>query len=51
MTRMVEDGTSLGPLELAGGRWGVGDASRPGTYWVEFRPDGLYQHEPDSGDG
>ncbi|MFJ6073897.1 hypothetical protein ACIQFU_24155 [Streptomyces sp. NPDC093065] len=46
---MVEDGTSLGPLELAGGHWAVGDASRPGTHWVEFRPDGLHQHEPDSG--
>ncbi|MGW3974120.1 hypothetical protein ACWEFD_33120 [Streptomyces ardesiacus] len=48
MTRMVGDGTSLGPLELFGGRWGVGDASRPDTHWVEFRPDGLHQHEPDS---
>ncbi|MEU9519348.1 hypothetical protein [Streptomyces sp. NPDC048224] len=45
---MMEDGTSLGPLQLAGGRWGVGDGSRPGTHWVEFRPDGLRQHEPDS---
>ncbi len=49
MTRMMEDGASLGPLELTGGRWGVGDAARPGTHWVEFRPDGLHQHEPDSG--
>ncbi|WP_435857167.1 hypothetical protein [Streptomyces tendae] len=48
MTRMVEDGASLGPLQLTDGRWGVGDASRPGTHWVEFRPGGLHQHEPDS---
>ncbi|MDF6044225.1 hypothetical protein LRD69_19195 [Streptomyces sp. JH14] len=45
---MVEDGTFLGPLELAGGHWGVGDATRPDTHWVEFRPDGLYQCEPAS---
>lgn len=48
MTRMVADGASLGPLELVRGRWGVGDASRPDTHWVEFRPDGFHQHEPDS---
>ncbi|MFJ8547055.1 hypothetical protein ACIRFH_34820 [Streptomyces sp. NPDC093586] len=46
---MVEDGTFLGPLELVGGHWGVGDATRPGTHWVEFRSDGLHQREPDSG--
>ncbi|MFE9707750.1 hypothetical protein [Streptomyces sp. NPDC005930] len=45
---MSEDGMSLGPLHLTRGRWAVGDASRPGTHWVEFRPDGLRQHEPDS---
>ncbi|MFE3187163.1 hypothetical protein ACFXKR_40960 [Streptomyces violascens] len=45
---MVEDRTFLGPLELTDGRWGVGDATRPDAHWVEFRPDGLYQHEPDS---
>ncbi|MFE7432573.1 hypothetical protein ACIPH4_22425 [Streptomyces tendae] len=45
---MVEGGASLGPLQLTDGRWGVGDASRPGTHWVEFRPGGLHQHEPDS---
>ncbi len=39
---------SLGPLELTDGRWGVGDATRSDTHWVEFRPDGLYQHGPDS---
>ncbi|MFD6189329.1 hypothetical protein [Streptomyces sp. NPDC060275] len=44
---MGEDGASLGPLEPTDGRWGVGDATRPGTHWVEFRPEGLYQHEPD----
>ncbi|MCQ9178108.1 hypothetical protein KMT30_03440 [Streptomyces sp. IBSBF 2953] len=45
---MVKDRTFLGPLELSDGRWGVGDAAKPGAHWVEFRPDGLYQHEPDS---
>ena len=45
---MVEDSTCLGPLELSGGRWGVGDATRPDAHWVEFRPDGFFQHEPDS---
>ncbi|MBB5927241.1 hypothetical protein [Streptomyces echinatus] len=45
---MVEDGASLGPLELTRGRWGIGDATRPDTHWVEFRPDGLHQREPDS---
>ncbi|MBL1083466.1 hypothetical protein JK359_16040 [Streptomyces actinomycinicus] len=45
---MMEDGASLGPLELTGGHWGIGDATRPDTHWVEFRPDGLYQREPDS---
>jgi hypothetical protein len=45
---MVGDGTFLGPLELADGHWGVGDATRPDAHWVEFSPDGLYQHEPDS---
>ncbi|MGW2332572.1 hypothetical protein ACWCXS_01340 [Streptomyces sp. NPDC001685] len=48
MPRMEADGTHLGPLELVSGHWAVGDATRPGTYWVEFRPDGLHQHEPDS---
>ena len=48
MTRMVENGTNLGPLELVNDCWGVGDATRRGTHWVEFRPDGLLQHEPDS---
>ncbi|MFD8376233.1 hypothetical protein ACFV2Z_36710 [Streptomyces sp. NPDC059688] len=45
---MGEGRTHLGPLELTDGHWGVGDATRPGTHWVEFRPDGLHQHEPDS---
>lgn len=35
---------SLGPLELTDGRWGIGDAARPGTHWVELRPDGFQQH-------
>ncbi|RDD84424.1 hypothetical protein [Streptomyces parvulus] len=48
MTRMMAHGTNLGPLELTDGCWGVGDAARPGTHWVEFRPDGLLQHGPDS---
>lgn len=39
---------SLGPLELTDGRWRVGDAARSDGHWVEFRPDGLHQHEPDS---
>ncbi|MFF7072021.1 hypothetical protein [Streptomyces pseudovenezuelae] len=45
---MLKDGAFLGPLELLDGRWVVGDASRAGTHWVELRPDGLHQHEPDS---
>ncbi|CAM5618500.1 hypothetical protein SVIOM342S_00541 [Streptomyces violaceorubidus] len=45
---MGEDRASLGPLELTDGRWGVGDATRPDTHWVELRPEGLHQHEPDS---
>ncbi|MFH8934318.1 hypothetical protein [Streptomyces griseosporeus] len=45
---MGADATHLGPLELVGGHWAVGDATRPDTHWVEFRPDGLHQHEPDS---
>ncbi|MFJ8085569.1 hypothetical protein ACIQ6Y_33945 [Streptomyces sp. NPDC096205] len=45
---MVADGAFLGPLELCSGHWGVGDATRPDTHWVQFRPDGLYQHGPDS---
>ncbi|MGC0383416.1 hypothetical protein [Streptomyces sp. SAI-129] len=45
---MGEDRASLGPLELTDGRWRVGDAAQPGAHWVEFRPDGLHQHEPDS---
>ncbi len=48
MPRMEAHGTHLGPLELVGGRWAVGDATRPDTHWVEIRPDGLHQHEPDS---
>ncbi|MET7690284.1 hypothetical protein ABZT06_20255 [Streptomyces sp. NPDC005483] len=46
---MVRDGAFFGPLELVDGHWGIGDATRAGTHWVELRPDGLYQHEPDSG--
>ncbi|MGV9506193.1 hypothetical protein ACWDQZ_11355 [Streptomyces tendae] len=45
---MGEDRASLGPLELTGGRWRVGDATQPDAHWVEFRPEGLHQHEPDS---
>ncbi|MFJ9046615.1 hypothetical protein [Streptomyces sp. NPDC102347] len=45
---MEAHGTHLGPLELVGGRWAVGDATRPDTHWVEIRPGGLHQHEPDS---
>ncbi len=45
---MGTDGTHLGPLELTGDRWTVGDATRPDAHWVELRPDGLHQHEPDS---
>ncbi|MEU1872493.1 hypothetical protein RKD37_005132 [Streptomyces ambofaciens] len=45
---MGEDRASLGPLELTDGRWRVGDATRPGAHWVELRPEGLHQHEPDS---
>ncbi|MFG2576367.1 hypothetical protein [Streptomyces sp. NPDC048481] len=45
---MVKDRTLLGPLALSDGSWGVGDAAKPDAHWVEFRPDGLYQHEPGS---
>ncbi|MFI8201691.1 hypothetical protein [Streptomyces sp. NPDC085937] len=40
--------TQLGPLELVGGRWTIGEATRPDTHWVEIRQDGLHQHEPES---
>ncbi|MEU2026772.1 hypothetical protein ABZ565_32220 [Streptomyces sp. NPDC016469] len=45
---MTVNHADLGPLELTGGRWGIGDATRPGTHWVELRPDGFQQHEPDA---
>ncbi|GHF96907.1 hypothetical protein [Streptomyces thermodiastaticus] len=45
---MTEQSVSLGPLAPAGGRWGIGDAERPGRHWVEFRPDGLCRHQPDA---
>lgn len=48
MPRMEADGTHLGPLELVGGRWSIGDATRPDTHWVEIHPDGLHQRGPDS---
>ncbi|MFB0616222.1 hypothetical protein [Streptomyces sp. AGS-58] len=38
--------TTLGPLELCDGRWVVGDPGK--RHWLEFRTDGLYQHEPGS---
>lgn len=45
---MVGNRSCLGPLEPADGRWGVGDATRPDTHWVEFRSNGFHQHNPDS---
>ncbi|MFG2279519.1 hypothetical protein ACGFNQ_12595 [Streptomyces asoensis] len=45
---MEETGSYLGPLQLVGGVWGFGDATRPDTHWVEVRPDGLRQHVPGS---
>ncbi|MGW2599903.1 hypothetical protein [Streptomyces klenkii] len=39
---------SLGPLERVDGRWVVGESRKPGGTWLEFRPDGLYQHARDS---
>jgi hypothetical protein len=45
---MTQQNTSLGPLAAIDGRWGIGDATRPGCHWVELRPDGLYQHGPDT---
>ncbi|MFG2326644.1 hypothetical protein [Streptomyces sp. NPDC048568] len=48
MMGMVAEGTYLGPLELVSGHWGIGDARRSDAHWVEFRPDGLHQHEPGS---
>ncbi|MET8246286.1 hypothetical protein ABZV31_18790 [Streptomyces sp. NPDC005202] len=38
---MTDTNTPLGPLELADGRWAVGDSRRPGGSWVEFRAEGL----------
>ncbi|WP_053699262.1 hypothetical protein [Streptomyces sp. NRRL F-5755] len=35
---------SLGPLACVDGHWVVGDCFRPGGLWLEFRPDGIYQH-------
>ncbi|WP_234440528.1 hypothetical protein [Streptomyces rimosus] len=35
---------ALGPLERVDGHWVVGDCFRPGGLWLEFRPDGIYQH-------
>ncbi|MEU3858316.1 hypothetical protein AB0F03_13250 [Streptomyces sp. NPDC028722] len=43
---MGDTSTTLGPLELCDGRWVVGDTGK--AHWLEFRTDGLYQHEPDS---
>ncbi|MDQ0991016.1 hypothetical protein [Streptomyces sp. V3I7] len=42
---MTETIASLGPLHLLDGRWVVGDVRRPDGCWVEFREDGLYEHE------
>ncbi|MEV4341163.1 hypothetical protein [Streptomyces sp. NPDC049590] len=41
---------TLGPLERIDGRWVLGDARRPDGPWVEFREEGLHQHEPDTED-
>ncbi|WP_245172776.1 hypothetical protein [Streptomyces achromogenes] len=38
----------LGPLERIDGRWVLGDARRPDGPWVEFRAEGLHQHERDT---
>ncbi|MFJ3090415.1 hypothetical protein [Streptomyces sp. NPDC086838] len=45
---MTVNHASLGPLELADGRWGIGDSAGPGTHWLEVRPDGFQQHAPDA---
>ncbi|MEU6090443.1 hypothetical protein ABZ865_27275 [Streptomyces sp. NPDC047085] len=47
---MTDTIASLGPLERIDGRWVLGDARRPDGFRVEFREDGLYQHER-SGEG
>jgi hypothetical protein len=39
---------TLGPLERIDGRWVLGDARRPDGTWVEFREEGLHQHERDT---
>ncbi|UXY32595.1 hypothetical protein [Streptomyces sp. HUAS TT20] len=39
---------ALGPLERVDGSWVVGEIRGPAGRWVEFRPDGLHQHAPDS---
>ncbi|MFI9428059.1 hypothetical protein ACIG54_31415 [Streptomyces achromogenes] len=39
---------TLGPLERIDGRWVLGDARRPDGTWVEFRAEGLHQHERDT---
>ncbi|WP_343235266.1 hypothetical protein [Streptomyces sp. SID10853] len=41
---MSDINASLGPLERVNDRWIVGDYLRPGSVWLEFGADGLYQH-------
>ncbi|MEU5091511.1 hypothetical protein [Streptomyces sp. NPDC021356] len=43
---MTPTRASLGPLEPTAGGWAVGDTGRPAGHWLEFRPEGLHQHEP-----
>ncbi|GGV73361.1 MULTISPECIES: hypothetical protein [Streptomyces] len=47
---MTDEGTHLGPLAPVGSGWGFGNATRPGSHWVELRPDGLCHHQPDDED-
>ncbi|MGW7103856.1 hypothetical protein [Streptomyces sp. NPDC054838] len=41
---MADTRTALGPLERVDGTWAIGDRSRPGGSWIEFRAEGLYRH-------
>lgn len=47
---MGNTSAALGPLELVGGIWVVGDSRRPGGTWLEFRAEGLYRQRS-AGDG
>ncbi|MFE2478762.1 hypothetical protein [Streptomyces sp. NPDC059389] len=47
---MGNTSAALGPLELVGGIWVVGDSRRPGGTWLEFRAEGLYRQSAGGGE-